>query len=103
MVRQCKKHGLPEPEFISVRNLEFKTILARDVFTETNLTQMGLNDRQIKAVKYIKEHGEISRKQYVILGEISPRMAHLDLTDLAKKKIILPMGRGRSVRYVLHK
>jgi len=103
MVRQCKEHGLPEPEFVSVRNLEFKTILARDIFTETNLSQMGLNDRQIKAVKYIKEHGEISRKQYVVLGKISPRMAHLDLTDLAKKKIIVPKGKGRSARYSLHK
>jgi len=43
MVRQCKEHGLPEPEFVSVRNLEFKTILARDVFTEANLIQMRLN------------------------------------------------------------
>ena len=103
MVRQCKEHGLPEPEFVSVRNLEFKTILARDVFTETNLTQMRLNDRQIVAVKYIKKHGEISRKQYVTLTEISPRMAHLDLTALVKKKIIVLIGKGRSVRYKLHK
>jgi predicted HTH transcriptional regulator len=50
MVHQCKEHGLPEPEFVSVRNLEFKTILARDVFTEANLVQMGLNVRQLQAV-----------------------------------------------------
>ncbi|MBL7132146.1 MAG: DUF4062 domain-containing protein [Candidatus Omnitrophica bacterium] len=103
MVRQCKEHGLPEPEFVSVRNLEFRTILARDIFTESNLTQMGLNDRQITSIKYIKKQGEISRKQYVTLVGISPRMAHLDLTALVKKKIIVSIGKGRSVRYKLHK
>lgn len=103
MVRQCKMHGLPEPEFVSIRNLEFKTILARDIYTDDVLVKMGLNERQIEAVKYIKKHGEISRKQYVALVKISPRMAHLDLSSLAKKKIIVPIGKGRSVRYRLHK
>ncbi len=45
MVKQCKAHGLPEPEFISGRNLEFKTILARDVFTVYVLKKIGLNER----------------------------------------------------------
>ncbi len=103
MVRQCKKHGLPEPEFVSVRNREFRTILARNVYTESNLAYMGFNERQIEAVKYIKEHGEISRKQYVGLVGISPRMAHLDLANLLNKKIIERTGKGRASRYRLHK
>ena len=101
MVRQCKKHGLPEPEFISVRNLEFKTILARDVLTETNLTQMRLKDRQIKAVKYIKEHGQITRKDYVNLVSISPRQALIDLTELVEKKVLVAIGKGRASKYSL--
>jgi ATP-dependent DNA helicase RecG len=103
MIRQCKEHGLPEPEFISVRNLEFKTILARDVFTETNLAQMGLNDRQVKAIKYIKEHRQITRKDYVSLVSISPRQALIDLTELVKKKVLILIGKGRSSKYTLRK
>ncbi|MFH0731584.1 MAG: DUF4062 domain-containing protein [Candidatus Omnitrophota bacterium] len=103
MIRQCKEHGLPEPEFISVRNLEFKTILARDVFTETNLAQMGLNDRQVKAIKYIKEHRQISRKDYVSLVSISPRQALIDLTELVEKKVLILIGKGRSSKYTLRK
>lgn len=103
MVKQCKKQGLPEPEFISIRNLEFKTILARDIFTEDTLTHLGLNERQIEAVKFIKKHGEISRKKYVDLAKISPRTAHLDLTGLVNKKILDPVGKGRAVKYILHK
>ena len=103
MIRQCKEHGLPEPEFISVRNLEFKTILARDVFTETNLAQMGLNDRQVKAIKYIKEHRQITRKDYVSLVSISPRQALIDLTELVEKKVLILIGKGRSSKYTLRK
>ena len=64
MVRQCKAHGLPEPEFVSVRNLEFKTILARDIYTENVLSNLGLNDRQIEAVKFVKVEGRITNKEY---------------------------------------
>ncbi len=103
MVRQCKEHGLPEPEFVSVRNLEFKAILARDVFTEANLNQMGLNGRQTNAVKYVKTHGQITRKDYVDLAAISPRQALIDLTELVKKKVLLPVGKGRSAKYTLRK
>jgi len=84
-----------------VRNLEFKTILARDVLTETNLTQMRLKDRQIKAVKYIKEHGQITRKDYVNLVSISPRQALIDLTELVEKKVLVAIGKGRASKYSL--
>lgn len=102
MVKQCKAQGLPEPDFVSERNLEFKAILARDVFTDEFLSRSGLNERQIKAIRFIKGHGEISRKEYVELAEISPRMAHLDLTDMVNKKLIASVGKGRSVKYILH-
>lgn len=34
MIEQCRSHGAPEPEFILIRNVEFRTILARDIYTE---------------------------------------------------------------------
>jgi ATP-dependent DNA helicase RecG len=66
------------------------------------LNRSGLNERQIKAIKFIKDRGEISRKEYVALAGISPRSAHLDLKDMVKKKLINPAGKGRSVKYKLH-
>ena len=87
MVRQCKKHGLPEPEFVSVRNLEFKTILARDIFTEINLAQMGLNERQLQAVKMVKEKGRLTNKEYREILNLPRRTAVRDLADLCGKKV----------------
>ena len=100
MVRQCKEHGLQEPEFVSVRNLEFKTILARDVFTEANLIQMRLNERQIKAVKYIKEHGQITNTEYKDMVGVSKATATRDLVELARKGLIEKIGvTGRGTSY----
>lgn len=103
MVRQCKEHGLPEPEFVSVRNLEFKTILARDIYTEDVLAKMGLNERQIKAVNFVKEHGQITNKEYVKLTSVASRQALTDLKGLVEKKIFSAVGKGRSARYSLRK
>ena len=103
MIEQCKAQHVPEPEFVLIRNVEFRTILPRDYVTDDFLSRMEVNERQTKAIKYIKERGVISRKEYVELTEISPRMAHLDLTDLVRKKIIVAAGKGRSVKYKLHK
>ena len=92
MVRQCKKHGLPEPEFVSVRNLEFKTILARDIFTEINLAQMGLNERQLKAVKYVKEKSQIANKEYQELNSVSKATATRELSKLVSLKVLKQQG-----------
>jgi predicted HTH transcriptional regulator len=103
MIEQCRKQGAPEPEFVLIRNVEFRSILPRDYLTEDVLIRMGLNDRQIKAVRYVREHGEISRKIYVDLLSVSPRQALLDLTSLVEKKVLSLSGKGRATKYSLRK
>lgn len=102
MVRQCKDAGLPEPEFVSVRNLEFKTIIARDLYTETILSSMGLNERQMKAMKFIKSKGQITNHDYQTMTRVSKATATRDLVDLLKKGIIERLGvTGRGTAYQL--
>ena len=102
MVRQCKEHGLPEPEFVSVRNLEFKTILARDVLTKANLSQIGLNGRQKMAIKLIKEKGAISLSDIQDLYETTTRKTlYRDLQNLVDKKLIHAKGDRRGRKYTL--
>ncbi|PKN01214.1 MAG: transcriptional regulator [Elusimicrobia bacterium HGW-Elusimicrobia-1] len=102
MLKQCKEHGLPEPQFVSVRNLEFKTILARDLFTEDALSRMGLNERQLKAVKYVKQNGRITNTEYQRVLTVSKRQATNDLNELEKKEILSRFGKtGRGTFYTL--
>lgn len=101
MVKQCKANGLPEPEFLLIRNLEFRTVLPRNVYTQVALKKLGLTDRQIKAVKYVQENGSITNKEYRKLCGLSDEGVRLDLNDIVKKKILKPEGKGRSQKYLL--
>ena len=64
--------------------------------------KIDLNDRQKKAMEFIKEHGEISRKQYVELAGISVRQANNDLSNLLDKKLLVKVGSGRNTKYKVH-
>ncbi len=102
MVKQGKDHGLPEPEFVSVRNLEFKTILSRDIYTEAVLNRLGLNERQLRAVKYVKEREQITNKQYQELNKVSKATATRELSKLVGLKILKQQGIvGKGTYYAL--
>jgi len=104
MIKQCREKGLPEPDFISVSNLEFKTILARDIFTEDVLSRMGLNERQMKAVKYVKQKGKITNKEYREICQTSGRTATRDLAHLTAIKIFEQQGiTGQGTEYILRR
>ncbi|MDE2231529.1 MAG: DUF4062 domain-containing protein [Candidatus Omnitrophica bacterium] len=102
MIKACREQGTPEPQFDVYRNLEFKTILPRDIFTEDVLQRMDLNERQVRAIKFIKEHGKITNKEYSQLSKVVDRTALRDLKDLCEKSLLKKVGTtGRDTRYVL--
>lgn len=101
MVKQCKAKGLPEPVFVSIRNDEFRVILPRDVFTEEVLAKLGFNKRQIMAVKYAKEKGKITNREYRQLTGLSDEGARKDLSNIVQRKMFKIKGKGRSISYVL--
>jgi len=62
MVQWMKEAGLPEPEYKEEMS-GFSVYFYKDIYTEENLRKMGLNERQIKAVKYVKKRGKITNKE----------------------------------------
>lgn len=63
---------------------------------------MGLNERQIKAVMYVKEKGKITNKEYQEINACSRNTATNDLRKLIQKKIIKESGkRGAGAFYVI--
>lgn len=102
MVKQCRAQGAPEPEFTLIRNHEFRTILPRDIYTESILERLGLSERQIKAIGFIKQHGKITNKGYSNLSGLVDRTSLRDLIDLCKKGILKKIGTtGRNTQYIL--
>ena len=102
MIKQCHDQGVPEPEFVLIRNVEFRTILPRDILTESVLAHMGLNERQIKAVKLIKEKGLISISDLKeFFANITERTLSRDLQGLVGKGLLKTHGEKRGRRYGL--
>lgn len=101
MIKQCRNKGLPDPEFIE-RMGEFRTIIARDIYTESMLGQLGLNERQNKAIQYLREHNKLTNKEYRQINQgISNKTAWRDLNGLIEKNIIVAYGNRKQRYYVL--
>lgn len=101
MIKQCKGKGLPEPDFLEIQG-EFRAIIARDVLTESMLIKLGFNERQMKAIKYVKENGKITNKEYQKICGIKKRQSTDDLKELEDKGTLERIGiTGKGTYYVL--
>ncbi|MBM3712990.1 MAG: DeoR family transcriptional regulator [Actinobacteria bacterium] len=102
MIEQCRQQGLPEPNFISIRKEEFRAILSRDIFTDDYLNKLGVNERQIKAIEYIRKIGQINNTRYQELTNVSKPTATRDLQELIKKSVLQKSGvTGKGTSYRL--
>ncbi len=100
IMNSLKEADLPEPEF-KEEFTGFSLYLRKDYYTEERLKEMGLNDRQIKAVMYVKEKGMITNREYQELNFVSNKTAYLELSDIIKKDLFAVEGSGRTVAYSL--
>jgi len=103
MIKQCRNKGLLDPEFIE-RTGEFRTIIPRDIYTESMLENLGLNERQLKAVKYVKERGKITNNEYQKICNIKKRQTTNDLKLLENENVFERIGvTGKGTYYILRR
>jgi len=96
-----KEANLPEPEF-KEEFAGFSLYMRKDYYTEERLKEMGLNERQIKAVIYVKEKGKITNKEYQEITKISRQMATIELTNIVDRGVFIKIGKaGKGVAYQL--
>ena len=60
-----------------------------------------INSRQIKALRFLSINDNVRNKQYRNMFDISHKTAHLELSDLVEKGILVIKGSGRSTCYEL--
>lgn len=101
MVEGCKEYGIPEP-IIEEEQGGISVTFLKDIYTEEYLRTIDINDRQVNAVLYIKEHGKINNSIYQEINNISKPTATRELKDFIEKDIISNIGtKGSSSEYVL--
>lgn len=103
MIRESLAHDLPEPDFIQ-RGGEFTTTIWRDWLTPERLARLNLNERQMKAVNFLKIHEKITNSLYQQEFSVAKRTASLDLTEMVAIGVIVKEGStGKGVYYLLAK
>ena len=102
MIAECRKAGLPEPDF-EQRGSYFAVTVWRDWLTDEVLAGFQLNERQMQAVSYVKSTDHISNSDYQNLTGASRKTAVRDLDDLVQKNIFVRVGEKRGSHYILAK
>jgi len=96
-----KEQNLPEMK-IEANHFDFNLWFLKDVYTEEYLTKLGLNERQVKAVLYVKKNGKITNKEYQEINNVKKRQASIELADLLNKQIFERIGKtGKGTFYNL--
>jgi len=110
MVRTLfEEHPLrpPLPRFEEVPGSVVVTLYAADLSKlveeehKVRWTEMGLNERQIRALEYLTTAPSLSRQEYGELCQTSVRTAARDLKDLLERGLVVRQGKGRWTRYAL--
>lgn len=103
VIKACIDNELPEPDFFEDMGM-FGVTFSKDIYTERYLRNLGLNERQVKAVMHVKKEGKITNKEYQGLNKISRQMATIDLATLVKKGVFMRTGKsGKGIAYHLTK
>jgi ATP-dependent DNA helicase RecG len=102
IINECKQANIPEPIFsnnYSDISIEFR----KDIYNKKHLQSLNLNDRQVKAVLFVKQKGKINNSDYQTLNDVSKATATRDLTELTETHRILKRTGdvGAGTNYIL--
>ena len=101
MIRECELAGLPKPIYfydMSGFFVEFR----KDNYNEQYLSGLGLNQRQVKAMMYVREKEAITNGEYQKMNGIGKTFATKELQNLVEKNILKNAGlKGRGSKYIM--
>ncbi len=100
VVKWCRKAGLPDPKFDPAEN-RFRVTIWRNWLTDDRMKGLKLNERQVKAVQFLKSDLRITNTEYQKLTGVSRATTKRDLDEMVKLGLLKLEGAGRSAYYRL--
>ena len=101
IINTCREAELPEPSITE----QFGGMLVeifKNRYAAENLKKLGLNERQLMAVAYVKENGSITNSKYQTVCRVSKSTATRDIKELEDKGVLVNQGtKGSSAVYGL--
>lgn len=98
MIDDCRAAGLPEPKFESYGD-SFRTVFRKTIPVEERFAGVGLNERQMKALRYATEKGRITLAEYAELVQGPKRTLQRDLQELVQKGLLVKHGTAKATWY----
>lgn len=100
IINTCQLFGLPEPTITALNGGILVTLYA--IKSDSLKIITNLNERQIKAIEFVKLNNKISNKEYQFLNKISRETATRDLKNLIKLDVFKDSGvKGPGAFYML--
>lgn len=98
---ECKNAGLPEP-IIEESFGGISITIFKNKQVKNSSSFIDLNDRQIKAITYLKENHKVTNRIYRELFDITEKTAFRDLEKLVGKNILIKKGHKKDSIYHLN-
>jgi len=93
--------GLPEP-VIEEGQGGVSIVFTKDLYTESYLRTLDINERQVRALLFIKEEGVITNASYQSINKTGKTLATKELKDLVERELVQQSGtKGRGSKYRL--
>lgn len=103
MIRAMTEAGHPAPEFAANGHTVTVTLRSslRRITAIPETWKEKLNERQMQAVHYIKEHGSITNREYRGFCNVGRTVATQELSEMLQQGIVTRKKSGRSTVYTL--
>ncbi|MFO7663750.1 MAG: ATP-binding protein [Chloroflexota bacterium] len=102
MIEEMLQAGHPPPEFKATPH-SFTVVLSNK--RERSVTPKwtrSMNERQTRAVQFVRESGSITNREYrQLCSDVSPETLRLDLVDLVERGVLLKIGSKKGTYYIL--
>jgi ATP-dependent DNA helicase RecG len=101
IINSCKEAGLPEPTITALDGGILVTLF-KDKYSAEQLKSLGLSERQIAAVEYVKVNGKITNYELQLVLNLSERTILRELDDLVSSNILIRKGEKKGTFYELN-
>ena len=102
MIEEMVMAGHPPPKFKATPYMFTATLENNRVAKAVPKWSQSINERQARALNYVKENGSVSNREYQRVCEgVSAETLRRDLADLVKRGVLLKIGSKKGTHYIL--
>lgn len=101
MIRAMTEANLEPPDFDDRGSSFWVTLRSgKPRIPQAEVAHLGLNERQVRALVYLRTHGRLTNRGYQREFSVSERTALYDLQGLVEAGLAIPVSSGRGRYYI---